>query len=187
MTSCRKKRCAGKLWWLFGAWLLLASACAPTIAPQLRRQIDKDLSFAVLAADPEAQKGKVVLLGGTIIQTVPKPGLTEMEILQKPLDYFDEPRETDRSEGRFLVLADGFLDPAIYRKDRKITVVGEVVGSEVRRLEALDYRYPVLKAKSLKLWPKLAAPPPPYWGPYPWGPYYWGAPWYPWWGPYWWP
>lgn len=170
------------------SWLVLVlagllSSCAPTIAPALRQQLDRDLSFAQLAANPESFKGKVVLLGGTIIQTSPKPGETEIEVLEKPLDYFDEPKDTDASGGRFLVRIDGFLDPAVYRQNRKITVVGEVLGKEVRPLGSLAYTYPVLQAKQLKLWPpRIAAPPPwPYWGPP-----YWS--WHPWWWPYyWWP
>lgn len=172
----------------FGFLILLLTtfaACAPSISKQIRQQADQSLSFPVLAADPDAYKGKIVILGGVIAQTTPKPGQTELEIVQKPLDYFNEPETTDRSEGRFLVIADRFLDPLIYKKDRKITVAGEVAGSEVRKLDELDYLYPVIKSQELKLWPQ---PTPTSWGiggsigwgpGYGWGPYgYWG------WGPY---
>lgn len=172
----------------FGFLILLLTtfaACAPSISKQIRQQADQSLSFPVLAADPDAYKGKIVILGGVIAQTTPKPGQTELEIVQKPLDYFNEPETTDRSAGRFLVIADRFLDPLIYKKDRKITVAGEVAGSEVRKLDELDYLYPVIKSQELKLWPQ---PTPTSWGiggsigwgpGYGWGPYgYWG------WGPY---
>ena len=176
----------GYSWWLALIIFWSVAACAPAIAPQLRQQVDRGLSFAQLTVDPDSYRGKMVLLGGVIVQTIPKPGVTEIEVLQKPLDYWEEPVDSDRSGGRFLVQAEGFHDPAIYRADRKITVVGEVAGSEIRKLEALDYRYPVIQAKAVKLWPKQ--PPtllPGYWGYSPWyRPYYWG----PWWfGPYWWP
>lgn len=158
--------------------LFLVSSCAPVISKQLRQQVDKSLSFGLLSADPENYKGKIVILGGVIIQTTPKPGETKVEIVQKNLDFFNEPENEDKSDGRFLVRADGFLDPEIYKKDRKITVAGEVIGSETRKLDELDYRYPVVKAMEMKLWPKPRPMPPPYyWGyPYYWGPYYWG-PW----------
>jgi len=171
--------------WLLFVILLLPS-CAPTISKQLRQQVEPGLTFARLAADPEAYKEKIIILGGVIAQTTPKPGQTELEIVQKKLDYFNEPESTDASEGRFLVIADGFLDPLIYQKDRRITVAGEVLGAEVRPLGEVEYHYPVIKAREMKLWPKFKpTPPPPYWGyPYYWGPYYWG-PWGP--GPYLWP
>jgi outer membrane lipoprotein len=165
--------------------LTTLAACAPTISKQLQQQADQSLSFPVLAADPDAYKGKIVILGGVIAQTTTKPGQTELEIVQKNLDYFNEPETTDRSEGRFLVIADRFLDPLIYKKDRKITVAGVVTGSEVRKLNEMEYSYPVIKSQELKLWPQ---PSPTSWGlggsigwgpcGFGWGPYgYWG------WGP----
>lgn len=65
---------------------------------------------------------------------------------------------TDKSEGRYLVVVDRFLDPAIYRSGRDITVAGEVRGSEVRRLGEIDYRYPVIAASELYLWKKPLFP-----------------------------
>jgi outer membrane lipoprotein len=158
------------------------SACAPAISKQYREQADQSLSFPVLAADPNAYQGKTVILGGVIAQTTTRTGETELEIVQKPLDSANMPETTDKSEGRFLVIVDRFLDPLIYKKDRKITVAGEVVGSEVRKLDNLDYTYPVIKSQEIKLWPQTRSGAPVFlgigvgggWG----GPYgYWG------WGP----
>jgi outer membrane lipoprotein len=65
---------------------------------------------------------------------------------------------TDKFEGRYLVVVDRFLDPAIYRSGRDITVAGEVRGSEVHRLGEIDYRYPVIAASELYLWKKPLFP-----------------------------
>ncbi len=173
---------------LFGLALLLPalSACAPAISRSLQQQVDPTLTFAALTSDPEAHKGRIVILGGVIAQTTPKPGQTEVEIVQRPLDYFLEPQTTDTSLGRFLVVADRFLDPLIFRKDRKITVAGEVRGSELRPLADMQYRYPVIAGQEVKLWPLPRPDSWPYGYPSPWwgGPvyYYWG-PWGP--GPWW--
>ncbi len=170
-------------WACFLMLLLSVAACTPAISRSLRQQAEPRLSFAVLSSDPEAYQGRMVILGGVIAQTTPRAGQTEVEIVQKPLDYFQEPQTTDTSLGRFLVVAERFLDPLVFRKDRKITVAGAVKGSEVRKLAEMDYRYPVIAAKEVKLWPL----PLPERYPYPWGYglpvyYYWG-PWGP--GPYW--
>jgi outer membrane lipoprotein len=138
---------------LLSLLLIALSACAPAISKQVRQQADQSLSFPILSADPEAYKGKIVILGGVIAQITTKPEQTELEIVQKNLDGSGEPETTDTSYGRFLVIADRFLDPLIYKKDRKITVAGEVTGSEVRKLDTLEYRYSVIKALELKLWP----------------------------------
>ena len=55
-----------------------------------------------------------------------------------------EPKETLASEGRFLMLADKYLDPYVYRKGKRITVAGEILGEKTKPLGELDYRYPLL-------------------------------------------
>lgn len=145
--------------WLIGIFSLVLSACTPVISLQLMDQVDRDVTYSSLAARPDEFKGKVVLLGGTIVQAVPKPSETEIEVVQKPASASGEPHLTDKSEGRFLIVVDRFLDPAIYRSGRDITVAGEVRGSEVRRLGEIDYRYPVITALELYLWRRPSAPP----------------------------
>jgi outer membrane lipoprotein len=76
-------------------------------------QVDRDLTYATLSSRPDEFKGKTVLLGGTIVQTVPKPTETEIEVVQKQVSSSGEPYLTDKSEGRYLVVVDRFLDPAI--------------------------------------------------------------------------
>ena len=54
--------------------------------------------------------------------------------------------------GRFLVHFEGFLDPAIYAKGRRITVLGEVAGKRVLPLKEMEYSYPVLLPREHYLW-----------------------------------
>lgn len=144
-----------------GGFLLLLNGCAHVISEQLRQQVDTTLDYRTLAADPQAHAGLMVLLGGTIVQTTPRAGETEIEVVQKELKSTGEPRMTDASEGRFLVVVDRFLDPAIYKADRDLTVAGTVQGAAVRRIGETDYRYPVVAAKELHLWRQLMPPPAP--------------------------
>jgi outer membrane lipoprotein len=159
--------------WVHGLLAFLLSACAPVISRQLMEQVDRGLAYSSLAARPEEFKEKIVMLGGTIVQTVPKPKQTEIEVVQKPISSGGEPYLTDQSEGRYLVVVDRFLDPAVYRSGRDVTVAGAVKGSELRRLGEIDYRYPVIAAQELHLWRKPLSPPVyPY--PFRYGyPYYW--------------
>jgi outer membrane lipoprotein len=159
---------------MLGTLMMLLNACTPVISPQLMDQVDRNLTYNVLASQPDESRGKIILLGGTIVQTVPKPKETEIEVVQKQISSCGEPYLTDKSEGRYLVVVDRFLDPAIYRSGRDITVAGEVRGSVLRRLGEIDYRYPVVSASELHLW-KEPLPPQTYPYPhYPYGyPYYW--------------
>jgi outer membrane lipoprotein len=164
--------------------VFLLNACAPVISPQLMEQVDRNLTYGALAGRPDETKGRIVLLGGTIVQTVPKPNETEIEVVQKQVSSSGEPYLTDKSEGRYLVVVDRFLDPAIYRAGRDITVAGKAQGSVLRRLGEIEYRYPVIAAVELHLWKEPLSPQAypyaypfgyPYyrrWGPYPGYPYF---------------
>ena len=155
--------------------VLLLNACATVISPQFMEQVDRNLTYGALASRPDEARGKIVLLGGTIVQTMPRPKETEIEVVQKQLSSSGEPYLTDKSEGRFLVVVDRFLDPAIYRSGRDITVAGEVQESVLRRLGEIDYRYPVITAMELHLWKEPLST-----QTYPYGyPYYWRWRFYP--------
>lgn len=160
----RVKSAAGRcvLW----CCLAVLAGCTQAISPQLMDQVDRSLDYRAIAADPAGARGRTVLLGGTIVQTVPKPGATEIEVVQKALDSSGAPRLTDRSEGRFLVVSERFLDPAVYSPGRDVTVAGEVAEPQTRRLGEIDYRYPVIQAIELRLWRTPGPPTHPY--PYGW-------------------
>ena len=82
-----------------------------------------------------------------------------------------------------------YCDPAVYAAGRRMTVIATVTGAEERKIAELPYRYPVVAADLIKLWPREVlvpayAPPWPYFYPWPY-PYGWRyRGWGP--GPYWW-
>jgi outer membrane lipoprotein len=106
----------------------------------------------MLAKDPESYRGKKILTGGQILAANAREGETWVEVLQKPLDWQNKPKDTDESYGRYLVRIPGFADPAIYSPGKKITVLGEVEGKKVQRLREMDYTYPVVFPLEHYLW-----------------------------------
>ena len=139
---------------LLAAAALLGAGCATTPLPEeLTRSVDRALTLKELRADPRAHVGARVILGGDIVATVPRPGVTEIEVLSHRLGGGDVPERGDRTDGRFLVRAREFLDPAVYARGRRLTVLGTVAGVEERRVGELPYAYPVLSAERIKLWP----------------------------------
>jgi len=132
---------------------LLVAGCARVISQKALKEVDQGLSFGQLLENPEAYKGKTMLLGGNIIETQNLSERTLIVVLQRPLGFRKKPSGEDVSRGRFILYAPGFLDPAIYRHGRKITVVGSVVGKEIRPLGEIEYSYPVIEKKELYLWP----------------------------------
>ena len=157
--------------------MIVLPACAPVISKELRKTADLTTTFQQVFQNPEAYKGKTVIWGGEIIETInQKDRSTLVEVLQRPLDWLEEPQRTEPSGGRFLILADGYLDPYIFRRGRRLTVAGEILGGQTKPLGEMEYRYPLLRSKQIYLWGDV------YHYPYP-PPYY---PYYPWWYHGWW-
>ncbi|RLB06480.1 MAG: hypothetical protein DRG50_05605 [Deltaproteobacteria bacterium] len=134
--------------------IFLLTGCAPVISKGVLKEVDRSISFEQLLEEPEAYKGKTLLLGGDIIETQNLPAKTLIIVLQRPLGHRGRPVGGDVSKGRFIISAAGFLDPAIYRHGRKVTVAGVVVGKKVRPLGEVEYTYPIIEKKELYLWPE---------------------------------
>lgn len=128
-------------------------SCAPVISQEGLKDIDKNLRFEWVLENPDEYKGKSILLGGTVIETEPLSDKTLILVLQRPLGYREKPSTEKESKGRFIIVAPEFLDPAIYRAGRQLTVVGPIVGREMRPLGKIEYSYPLIAKKELYLWP----------------------------------
>jgi outer membrane lipoprotein len=154
--------------------VFLLSGCAHVISKDLRAKSDPYLTLSQVRQNPDGFKGKMVIWGGEIVETVNLKGAaTQIEVFQRPLGWRGEPKGIVSSEGRFLIFADQYLDPYLYRAGRKITVMGEILGEKIKPLGEMDYRYPLLSGRQIHLWPEYAYHPYPY--PYP---YYYYDPWW---------
>lgn len=156
--------------------LLISGACPHPISTQLRTEAqNQSLTFAMVLEDPAAFKGGIVLWGGKIIETTNLKHGTELLVLETPLNFLGTPDKVESSQGRFIAKSPKFLDPAIYT-DRIITLAGEVIGKEERKLGKTTYKYPVLVIKELHLWERYYKYPAdyywydPFWGSYHYGP-----------------
>ncbi len=138
--------------------VLWLAGCAPSFPRELLDRVDRRVTFSELLRDPDHFKGALLMLGGLIVASRNAQDGTDLEMLQGPLDSDGAPRDLDRSEGRFLVHSDKFLDPAVFHPGRLITVIGEVAGHRTMPFGEITYQYPVLDAKSLQLWKPDAGP-----------------------------
>jgi len=134
------------------------AGCSPPFPVELLEKVEKNVSFAALQKDPENYAGKLLLFGGTIVETMNLKEGTRIEVLQRPLDEEARPEPSDRTDGRFLIVTGQFLDGAVYHRGRMITVIGEAGHPQVLPLGEIEYRYPVLEVKSLHLWSPYAGP-----------------------------
>ncbi len=164
---------------------LLLSGCAHAISEESLRLVDQRLTFAELRQNPDAYIGKYVLLGGSIASVKNAKKGSEIEVLQTALDSSDMPEDTYYSGGRFIATTVDFLDPLIYKVGRKLTLVGEVTGKQVRAIDEVEYMYPAVAIRELHLWDRYDYdryyyPPPcyyyyydPFWSPGPYNSWYW--------------
>lgn len=134
---------------------LLAGCASHPISESLRQAAQGQPAFTALASDPAAYVGRTVVLSGVVLGAFPRPdGGTVLEVLQVPADEVGRPENADRSQGRFLVVRDERLDPAVYAPGRRVAVGGEVTRTETREIPGGGrLTYPVVEARELHLFP----------------------------------
>jgi outer membrane lipoprotein len=137
---------------------LMLLACSPPFPRELLEKVEKNVPYTALQKVPEKYAGKLLMLGGTIVDTKNQKEGTRIEVLQKPLDGEGRPELTDETGGRFMVVTHQFLDSAVYHRGRMVTVIGEAAAPQVLPLGEIEYRYPVLVAKGLHLWSPYSGP-----------------------------
>jgi len=138
--------------------VIISAGCAPPFSKTLLDKVETKLAFSELFKAPENHIGKMVMVGGTIVDVKNLKEGTQIEVLQKPLDGEGRPEMTDETGGRFLFVSQTYLDAAVYHRGRSISIIGEVTGSKVQPLGEIDYRYPVLTARELHLWSPSSGP-----------------------------
>ncbi len=137
---------------------LLIQGCTYAISSSLVEQADRSVEFDQLLADPDLYKGKLLILGGTIVETAVKQKGILITVTQRPLDYWGRPIRTTRSEGRFLLFYPGALDAFPYARGRELTVAAEVAGTKLALLGGQEFIDPVLIVKEVKMWERMYPP-----------------------------
>ena len=156
------------------ATVMLLAGCTTIISEQSRKLVDTDVAFSRLRENPESYIGKHVMLGGRIAGVRNSIESFQIEVVQFDLTPRGLPEDTFISHGRFLATNSEFMDPMIFQRGMMITLVGEIKGKKILRLDDMDYAYPVVAIREMYLWNSqdfdraYCYPQPPY------DPYYFG-------------
>jgi len=134
--------------------LLMFTISCSVISQQLRDESLPPTPFKELLQNIDAYIGKTVILGGHVLETENKTDETIIRVLQAPLSFGDEPDSKDKTEGRFIVLYKGFLDPEVYSKNRRITVAGTIIGLQTEKIGSCPYACLTIKSREIHLWPE---------------------------------
>ena len=169
---------------------IFLSACAGLPAAVRNVPVEK-VSYSEVSKNPNHYKDTSVRWGGVIIDVENEESFTQVQVLSYPLNYSGRPQLSKSPEGRFLIKSSQFLDPAVYAKDREITVAGTIEGDAQRMIGKKSVSMPLLSSKAIYLWPVYQYDPNSYRGfgygfGYGFSPYfgygYYGSPY---WGRYW--
>ena len=153
--------------------ILLVMGCA-VMSQEVSDRALPDMPFDELISRAAHYKGQTVIVGGYVVSVENLKEQSRMVVVQAPLGTGQRPKSKDLSQGRLILVYNGFLDPEVYTKDRQITVGGKILASSAEDPKA-PYPYLKIELQEIHLWavPK-PAPPDPYWYddfwyPYPWG------------------
>lgn len=126
------------------------TACVP---PPLFDRTDAANKLAPWQAAEAPAMAEIVIWGGAIVSVRNLPQTTEIEVLAYPLDQKQRPLQRAPSQGRFIVIQDGFVEPADFPSGRYLTVKGKLFGTRESHIEQSQYRFPIVKEAKLHVWP----------------------------------
>ena len=137
---------------------ILCVACALVLAgcsslpSEIRNPPRDGAEFHDAVRDPDAYQGRPVRWGGEIIGVENRDSVTWIEVLQRPLDVDGRPEDTDQTRGRYIARVEGFLDPAVYAKGRKLTTYGIIERGAEGSIGNQTYIYPMVNSERTYLW-----------------------------------
>lgn len=99
--------------------------------------------------------GKTVRWSGVIAEVSNEKSVTKLDVLYYPASNNGRPKIKDEPLGRFRVVIEGFMDPAVYSQGKAITALGQLKKSETAKIGEYEYSYPTLISKNIHLWKKV--------------------------------
>lgn len=138
---------------------LVASACQRTsdvIPDQLEGGVDRHLRYVDIKDHPETYRGKLMLAGGKVLSAKRTQDRIWIEVLQIPLSEELIPSGPDtETKGRFVIIdrGDQVPDSAVLSdKEKRVTVVGEVLGTTTLQVDDVKRQVPELVIKHITVW-----------------------------------
>lgn len=113
-----------------------------------------DVQLAEVLNNPSRFVGADVRWGGSILKTQQYPDFLRVEVLQRSLNEEGEPQlEGGTSDGRFIAHIPAPYEADKFRRNRFITVYGELAKPETVQInEQAEQQLPVAKARSYYTW-----------------------------------
>jgi outer membrane lipoprotein len=116
--------------WLSALLFVVFLSSCSAIPSHIMKQVDPKLTFIDAKNAPGQYRGKVFLLGGTVSKKNDLQDMTVLRVREHPLDSLNVPHVSAPSEGEFQVVIRPPVDPSLYRRGQRVTVVGKLIGVE---------------------------------------------------------
>jgi outer membrane lipoprotein len=125
--------------------LLLIAGCTHIISAKSRERADRSVKFGEVRRDPDAYRGKFIILGGVVTEIRQNKVGVQLEVLEYQLDSEEMPNISAQSGGPFLVDLPPNVAYATFKRGMMVTMAGEVEGKDVA------YTYPVLVVREIHI------------------------------------
>lgn len=131
---------------------LLLGACSG-LPERVRGVPVTDVTYSQASPNLNSYKETSVRWGGVIVDVENEENFTLLQVLSYPLNSYGRPQLNKQTEGRFVIKSAEFLDPAVYAKDKEITVAGTIKGDIERTIGKKTVRLPLISSTAIYLWP----------------------------------
>ncbi len=131
------------------ALLLILAGCAHYLSAPSRALVDRSVTFRRLIEDPDAYRGKMIMLGGTVAAVEHTREGTRLEVIEHRLDSRELPDESIPSRGRFLATTPESVESASFEPGTLVTMAGEVVGQKSENRQGGIHTYPLIAIKEI--------------------------------------
>ena len=131
----------------------LLSSCATGVADSIRVPPPENPRLEQVRNNIDFYRGQQARWGGIIVEVSNLAEQTRIEIVARNLIGYGRPEHSDQSDGRFIAIIDGFVDPEVLSPKREITVRGNVVELIKGRIGDFEYTYPGIDVEHYQLWP----------------------------------
>jgi starvation-inducible outer membrane lipoprotein len=135
---------------------LICLGCSAGLPSKYVHQAEPGVTLTALATHPEEYQGKVVILGGVIVEDKQDGDRLWLRLRNRPLDEDYHPHRppelTGPEAGHYWVVADPEKIPSNYRSWARVTVVGQVSDIKPIALRSDPLDEPVLAAMYMRGW-----------------------------------
>jgi len=130
--------------------------CSRALPPKYVRQADPGVTLTALVTHPDMYQGKVVILGGVIVEEKRDGGRIWLRLKNRPLDQDYHPHRPvvmDGPEaGHYWVVVAQEKIPKSYRAWSRVTVIGQLSGDKPTTEKTDPWNEPVLNAMYMRGW-----------------------------------